>query len=207
MTDSRNIQSLFVTKLYRAELVRAGSLNDALAKTCLAIAAEDRAGQRWSREHGYRGYTSYASLNDLPERASVFAELVTLLTPHVRRFSKALDYERGGKRLTLDSIWINVMEQGSVHGAHIHPHTVISGTYYVSLPKNAAAIRFEDPRLAMMMAAPPKKARARHDNQTFVTIVPKTGTVLLWESFLRHDVPSNMARGKRISISFNYGLA
>ncbi len=204
MTDSRNIQSLFVTRLYRAELPRAAALNDALAKTCLSIAAEDRAGQRWSREHGYKGYTSYASLDDLPTRASVFAELVAHLNGHVRRFGKALDYEMNGKKLVLDSIWINAMEQGGVHGAHIHPHSVISGTYYVSIPKGAAAIRFEDPRLPMMMAAPPKKERAARDNRTFVSVTPKPGTVLLWESFLRHDVPPNSARGKRISISFNY---
>jgi uncharacterized protein (TIGR02466 family) len=98
------------------------------------------------------------------------------------------------------------MEQGGVHAAHIHPHAVISGTYYVILPKGAAAIRFEDPRLAMMMAAPPKKRAAARENRTFVTIAPKPGTVLLWESFLRHDVPPNGARGKRISISFNYAL-
>jgi uncharacterized protein (TIGR02466 family) len=207
MTDSRNIQSLFVTKLYRAELPRAASLNDALAKTCLSIAAEDGAGRRWSREHGYKGYTSYASLDDLPTRASVFAELVTHLNSHARRFAKTLDYDLNGKKLVLDSIWINVMDQGGVHAAHIHPHSVISGTYYVSVPKGAAAIRFEDPRLPMMMAAPAKKQTAARDNQAFITVAPKPGTVLLWESFLRHDVPPNNARGKRISISFNYALA
>jgi uncharacterized protein (TIGR02466 family) len=206
MTDSRNIQLLFVTRLYRAELPRVASLNEALAKTCLSIAAEDRAGQRWSRAHGYKGYTSYASLDDLPMRASVFAELVVHLNGHVRRFGKTLDYEMNGKKLVLDSIWINVMEQGGVHGAHIHPHSVMSGTYYVGIPKGAAAIRFEDPRLPMMMAAPPKRERAARDNRTFVSVTPKSGTVLLWESFLRHDVPPNKARGKRISISFNYAL-
>src|SRR6201999_2313696 len=198
MADSRNIQSLFVSRLYRAELPRAASLNDALAATCLSIAAEDRAGQRWSREHGYKGYTSYASLNDLPMRASIFEELIAHLTVHVRRFGKSLDYEMSGKKLVLDSIWINVMEQGGVHAAHIHPHAVISGTYYVNIPKNAPAIRFEDPRLPMMMAAPPRKQNAARENRTFVTVDPKPGTVLLWESFLRHDVPPNNARGKRI---------
>jgi uncharacterized protein (TIGR02466 family) len=206
MADSHTVQSLFVTRLYRAELRQAAALNAVLAKTCLSIAAEDRAGQRWSREHGYKGYTSYASLDDLPTRASIFAELAALLNGHVRRFAKTQDYETNGKKPVLDSLWINVMEQGGVHAAHIHPHSVISGTYYVSIPKGAAAIRFEDPRLAMMMAAPPKKERAARENRTFVTVAPKPGTVLLWESFLRHDVPPNAARGKRISISFNYAL-
>lgn len=194
------VESLFVTKLYRAELPR--GLNSALAKTCLAIASEDRAGQRWAREHGYEGYTSYASLNDLTTRASPFAELERAIARHVRSFAKSLDFDR--RTLALDSMWINVMPKGGVHTAHIHPHAAISGAYYVQIPNGAAAIRFDDPRLAMMMAAPPKRARARRENQTFVSVEPKAGTLLLWESFLRHEVPLNRAKGMRISISFNY---
>jgi uncharacterized protein (TIGR02466 family) len=132
--------------------------------------------------------------------------LVKHIDKHVKSFSKSLDYELNGRALALDSLWINVMDQGGVHSAHIHPHSVISGTYYVDIPKGAADIRFEDPRLAMMMAAPQRKSRACRSNQTFARVSPKTGTLLLWESYLRHEVLPNTARGKRISISFNYAM-
>ncbi|HXM00009.1 MAG TPA: TIGR02466 family protein [Rhizomicrobium sp.] len=200
-----SIESLFATRLYRAALSRA--LNAELEKTCLVIAREDRAGQRWAKAHGYGGYTSYASLDDLVTRAPVFAELGRQLDLHARGFARTLEFEMNGRRLVRDSLWINVMDQGGAHGAHIHPHSIISGTYYVTIPSGASAIRFEDPRLAMMMAAPAKRARAGRANQTFVTVAPKPGTLLLWESFLRHDVPPNGARGKRISVSFNYAAA
>ena len=201
------IETLFATRLYRASLPkRAMDLNAALEATCRAIAAEDRAGQRWCKEHGYRGYTSYASLDDLPQRASVFAELVTHLDSHVRGFARTLDYDMDVRRLALDSLWINVLKPGGLHTAHIHPHSIISGTYYVSVPEGASAIRYEDPRLAMMMAAPPRKPRARLENRTFVSAEPAAGTILLWESWLRHEVPVNAARQDRISISFNYGV-
>jgi len=191
------IASLFPSLLYRASLP--ARRNEDLAQLCVSIAAEDRAGQRWAREHDYRGYTSYASLNDLTRRATVIADLERDIARHVRSFAGKLGF---ATRPKLDSLWVNVMDTGAVHTAHIHPHSAISGTYYVALPKGAAAIRFEDPRLPMMMAAPAKKAGAR--NQPFMTVAPKPGTLLLWESFLRHDVPLNKARGKRISISFNY---
>lgn len=194
------IETLFVTKLYRTELAR--GLNADLAKTCLAIAAEDRAGQRWARENGYEGYTSYASLDDLTTRASVIADLERAIAGHVRDFAKALDYNR--RKLTMDSLWINVMPKGGVHTAHIHPHSAISGTYYVQVPAGSSAIQFEDPRLAMMMAAPAKREKARRENQAFVRVEPKVGTLLLWESFVRHEVPLNRAKGTRISVSFNY---
>ena len=196
------IETLFATRLYRKVLPRAAALNAELAKTCLSISREDRAGQRWSKAHGYRGYTSYASLNDLPLRAPVFADLQKHLDANVKAFARALDFENC--KLALDSLWINVMERGCVHTGHIHPHSAISGTYYVAIPKGGSAIKFEDPRLAMMMAAPAKKPDAARDNRPFVTVEPRQGTVLLWESFLRHEVPQNGARGQRISVSFNY---
>jgi uncharacterized protein (TIGR02466 family) len=193
-------QALFVTRLYSGKIAPPRDLDT----TCLAIAAEDRAGQRWSKDHGYGGYTSYASLNDLTLRASPVAELEKSIARHVAAFARELQFDLGGRKLALDSLWINVMDRGAIHAPHIHPHSVISGTYYVAVPPNAGAIRFEDPRLAMLMAAPPKKKNARPENRAFVDVTPKPGSVLLWESWLRHGVEANGARGKRISISFNY---
>lgn len=195
-------ESLFVTRLYHGRIAPPRDL----AGTCLAIAAEDTAGQRWSRRHGYGGYTSYASLNDLPRRASLFAELEAAIARHVGTFARELQFELGGRKLGLDSLWVNVMHKDAIHAPHIHPRSVISGTYYVAMPPDCGAIRFEDPRLAMMMAAPPRKPNARCENRLFVDVEPKPGLLLLWESWLRHGVEANRARGKRISVSFNYRL-
>src|SRR5580704_1062517 len=146
MAHSASIETLFATPLYRAELPRARALNAELEKTCLVIARDDRAGRRWAKAHGYRGYTSYASLDDLPRRAPAFAELVKLLGGHVRAFAKVSDFEVHRRKLVLDSIWVNVMAVGGIHASHIHPHAVVSGTYYVNAPSGSGAIRFEDPR-------------------------------------------------------------
>jgi uncharacterized protein (TIGR02466 family) len=202
MSRSDKFHTLFVTRLYQARLSL--TRNKVLEQTCLGLAAEDQAGQRWAKDHGYDGYTSYASLDDLTRRASVLAELERDIARHVARFARDAQFDLGRKSLTLDSLWINVMDKGAVHAAHIHPHSVISGTYYVTAPDKAGAIRFEDPRLAMLMAAPPKKAKAKPANRPFVTIAPRPGMLLLWESWLRHGVEPNRAKAPRISISFNY---
>jgi uncharacterized protein (TIGR02466 family) len=195
-------QTLFPTRLYRARL--SANRNALLEKTCLGLAAEDRAGQRWAREHGYGGYTSYASLDDLTHRASIIAELERDIARHVARFARQAQFDLGGRRLRLDSLWVNVMGKGAIHAPHIHPHAAVSGTYYVRVPPRAGNIRFEDPRLAMMMAAPPRKQSARIDNRSFVDVAPRPGLLLLWESWLRHGVEPNKSARPRISISFNY---
>ena len=200
------ISSLFVTRLYRARLSEQGAPVDAseLEASCWSIAQDDEAGQDWCEENGYPGYTSYASLTDLPYRFPIFADLVSVLDAHVSEFAKDLEFDLDDRKLELEDIWINVLPEGGIHTSHIHPHSVISGTTYVAVPVGASAIKFEDPRSAMMMAAPPRLKDARRELRTFVYEAPKPGDVLLWESWLRHEVPMNMAEEERISISFNY---
>jgi uncharacterized protein (TIGR02466 family) len=55
-----------------------------------------------------------------------------------------------------------------------------------------------------MMAAPPRRKKAAAERQSFVSVAPEPGTILLWESWLRHEVPLNEADEDRISVSFNY---
>lgn len=194
---------LFVTRLYRAALGSEALLAE-LEAGARQIAEDDAAGQRWSRKNGYQGYTSYASLNDLPWRSPAFAALAKALDAHAAAFAKALDWDLGGKKLRLDSLWINVLAPGGVHTGHIHPLSVISGTLYLATPKGAGALKLEDPRLPMMMAAPPKKAKAAAENRPFVYVAPEPGLILMWESWLRHEVAPNRADEERLSVSFNY---
>lgn len=198
------ITSLFVTKLYRAALDDGAALNAELSKSCAVIAADDAAGQDWCREKGYRGYTSYASLDDLPKRDPAFAALKRGLDKHAFAFAKALHLELGARKLRLDSIWINILDPGGVHTGHIHPHSALSGTYYVEVPANASALKLEDPRHPLMMAAPPRREDAPEAERAFVYINPRPGEVVMWESFVRHEVPANRARRARVSVSFNY---
>jgi uncharacterized protein (TIGR02466 family) len=188
-------RSLFATRLYEAELGEEALLSD-LAHSIRTLARDDKAGRRWSREHRDAGYTSYASLDDLPRRDPAFAELAKLLGRHALRFAEecAFDLPRKPK---LDSLWANLLKDGAQHSGHIHPHSILSGTLYVEVPAGAGAIRFEDPRLPLMMAAPTRP-------DSFVSVEPRPGLLLVWESWLRHEVLSGAGRGERLSISFNF---
>lgn len=195
-------RGLFVTKLYEAEIADEALL-EALAHSIRTLGADDEAGRRWSREKRYPGYTSYASLNDLPRRDPAFAELAKLLNRHAARFSDECAFELSRKP-RLDSLWVNLLKASGHHGGHIHPHSLISGTLYVEVPAGSGAIRFEDPRLPSMMSAPPRGEDAPEELQQFVSIVPRPGLLLLWESWLRHEVMPGTGRGERLSISFNF---
>jgi uncharacterized protein (TIGR02466 family) len=197
------LRNLFTTLLYEQPLGDP-DLIGALEQSCLQLAEDDVAGRRWAKEHGYRGYTSYASLNDLPVRDPAFADLKRLLDKHVARFAQACAFDLQSRKLKLDSLWANVLDGKGGHGAHLHPHSVVSGTVYVALPPGSRGLKLEDPRHARMMAAPPRRLDAPEPLQPFVEVTPEPGTLLLWESWLRHEVPPGDGKGKRISVSFNY---
>jgi len=202
------VRPLFVTQVYEASLAGDrgfAAFNAELAQACRMLAAEDAAGRAWCRREGYGGYTSYASLDDLPRRATVFGQLKARLDRHAAAFADGLELDLGRTRLKLDSLWVNILKAGAAHSGHIHPHSVLSGTVYVAVPPGAGALKLEDPRLPLMMAAPPRRPDAAETARSFVYLTPQAGTVLMWESWLRHEVTPNRGKGERISISFNYG--
>jgi uncharacterized protein (TIGR02466 family) len=196
----------FATSIYRANLVaeHGPSLIDELEALCRILALDDTAGRRWCRQHGYPGYTSYASLDDLPWRFPPFKMLEKHLARHAKSFAQESGLDLRGRKQVLAGLWVNLLEPGGLHGSHIHPNAVVSGTYYVATPPGAGAIRFEDPRLGLKMHAPPRRKQAE---APFLSIAPDPGSLLLWESWLRHEVPLNQATTERISISFNYDWA
>jgi uncharacterized protein (TIGR02466 family) len=197
------IKTLFVTRLYQ-DAIDDPALVTELERSCRALAQDDKAGRAWSKANGYPGYTSYASLNDLPMRDPVIAELKRILDRHAQRFATESFLDLGRRKPKLDSLWVNILKPGGGHSGHLHPHSMISGTFYVCVPPGAGTLKLEDPRLPMMMAAPGRTADAPEDSRPFVYAEPATGTILLWESWLRHEVMAGAAKSERISISFNY---
>lgn len=201
------VQRLFPTLVYVAPVGRAATakqLNARLLRECLQMAAEDVAGQRWSAKRYPGGYTSYASQCQMQRISPTFARLEALLDRHVARYAAELALDLQGRELVMTDCWINVMPTRVVHSLHLHPLSTISGTYYVRTPAGSSGLKFEDPRLDRYMAAPPRKAAAPAEQQSWFTVPARACNVVLFESWLRHEVPPNPSRLDRISISFNY---
>ncbi|MEL3891476.1 TIGR02466 family protein [Ferrovibrio sp. MS7] len=199
-------KTLFPTQIYSAALKRTGLavLNQRLADESMALADADAAGQDWSTRNYLGGYTSYGSHCRLHLISPLFAELERAIRPHARRYADALHYDLRQRRLVMTDCWVNIMPPQVMHGSHLHPLSFISGTYYVQTPRNAAPLKFEDPRLGLLMAAPPRRADAPAAKRPFVTYKARAGHLVLFESWLRHEVPASDVKGERISVSFNY---
>lgn len=104
--------------------------------------------------------------------------------------------------------WANVNRRGDYHNLHNHPHSYLSGTYYVKVPQqpagyrsdlNPASISFFDPRPQANMGAIASDGQIDPE----LRIDPVPGLILLWPSFLHHLVHPNLSDDLRVSVSFN----
>ena len=182
-----SIELLFPTLVYRAAL-RArgmGPLNARLLRECRQLRVDDAAGRRWSARHYVNGYTSYASAHRMQQLSPTFAALARELDRHVGRFARHLQFALGARSLAMTDCWVNIMGAGAVHAPHL-------------------GLKFEDPRLERFMAAPPRAPTARRCNRPWVTIPARPGQLVLFESWLRHEVVPHRGLRERVSISFNY---
>jgi uncharacterized protein (TIGR02466 family) len=200
------MQVLFPTLVYQERLRRRGwrPLNARLLRECRQLRADDAAGRRWSARNYPGGYSSYNSAHRMHRLSPTFASLARELDRHVAQFARRLQLDLAARALTMTDCWVNVMARGAVHGLHLHPLSTISGTYYVAVPEGSPGLKFEDPRLERFMASPPRLSGARRANRPWVILSARAGQVVLFESWLRHEVTPNTQAAERVSISFNY---
>jgi len=197
---------LFPTLVYASSLQRRGTreFNRQLLTECRQLRHDDSAGRRWSAANYPGGYTSYGSVHWLQRISPTFKALESKLERHVAAFARAAAWDLEGRELKMTDCWINIMAQHVVHGLHLHPLSTVSGTYYVRTPAGSPGIKFEDPRLDRFMAAPPRKSNAKRETRPWGTFPAEAGRLLLFESWLRHEVVPNRIAAERVSISFNY---
>jgi uncharacterized protein (TIGR02466 family) len=200
------IHEFFPTLVYTAALQKASALefNRQLLKECRQLREDDAAGRRWSALNYPGGYTSYGSSHRLQRISPTFGALQRKLQRHVEAFARAVQWDLEHRELAMTDCWINIMPRQTVHGLHLHPLSTLSGTYYVQVPPGCPGLKFEDPRLDRFMAAPPRRVNARRRHRAWITVPAKTGHLVLFESWLRHEVALNLIDAERVSVSFNY---
>lgn len=105
-----------------------------------------------------------------------------------------------GHQFYLGNIWININSPGSYNLTHTHPGAMISGVYYVKVPKNSGGILFDNNLAASSLLY---KFCDNNVTDTNYKIDPADGKMILFNSYLPHYVEQNNSDQDRISISFN----
>lgn len=104
--------------------------------------------------------------------------------------------------IELTGCWANISPPGDGHKPHTHPNNYLSGVYYVQTQNGADTISFDDPRPQTNVIAPLTSATT-DENAGQIHITTRNGMLLLFPSWLQHQVPPNRSASARISVAFN----
>ncbi len=203
---AHQIKSLFPSYLFHASLPTAQKLNVELEDAIVRLIEKDQKGRAWSADGYLNGYTSYPARQRLHKTAGPFKKLIDAIKPRVHDFARHLHWDIDPKRIIPLDSWANAMGQGAYHGLHNHPMSMISGVYSVNAPRGSSPFVVEDPRVDHFMHSPNRKETAPRRDQIRFAVHPKAGEFVLFESWLRHEVPPNEGKEPRLSIAFNFGI-
>ncbi len=121
----------------------------------------------------------------------------------VGRVAERFEYFRYTQRnFFITSCWANLHGRGDGLSTHRHPNSFLSGVYYVAVPEGASLLILRDPRPANIMFDIERSEHTPWNRPEFL-VRPSAGGLLLFPSWLEHDVQSSDIDAERISISFN----
>ena len=155
----------------------------------------------------YNEYTSYydEKYNELMTAGQPFRkqmeESMTLLS---RQYLK----KRGASKDVIDRSrvkwWYSMYDANESHCLHIHPRSLVAGTYYPYSDKDSSSLRFRNPSALLIKWSESWEGRddAEYKHK------PVTGDMLVWPPWLEHEVrPQKTVKPDkaRIAISWNFG--
>jgi uncharacterized protein (TIGR02466 family) len=194
---------LFPAPVLRYDWPDSEALNGRLRE--LILAKRDRSpGTLRSNRGGWQSEPDVARWPE-PEVAALMERIHLLMAEYVARQVGRRD-ERLETGWGCDA-WANVNEKGHLNRVHNHigPQSHFSGCYYVDVGDigvDASAkgrIVFEDwTRLAIDVLDDPDEHRRD------VAVTPKSGTMMLFPSYLMHSVEAYEGSSPRITIAFNF---
>ena len=186
------IIDLFKTPFYKTDL----SLNNKeIIKYCLTLKKIDTGASK-SNVGGWQS-------KDLKGIHRPLNELFEDIEYHANKFTNNIGLQGPVK---IKNIWININGFGDSNMIHCHPHSLLSGVYYIKTPKDCGDIEFDHPCYNVFDYD--WNINAIKETNTYTSpkwIMPsKQGVLYMFPSWLNHCVKtSRNKKEKRISIAFN----
>jgi len=106
-------------------------------------------------------------------------------------------------KLKITQSWCNYTESDEFHHRHSHPNSAVSGVYYPQAEHPSDSLNFYSPTEQNQVMLP-MRYKVNEFNSYSWWLPAKTGTILLFPSYLYHSVtPIKNRNSTRISLSFN----
>lgn len=185
----------FATPVWSRKVVEFERVNNELLAHLAEI--EQRA-PRSLRRSNVGGWHSDDQLHQLPG----FHEIAQIIGKTCAACAAHLNFDFEKFELVMKEMWLNKNATHQFNRAHLHPNSMLSGSYYVQTPENCGNIELLDPvSLRTMNIYPTVGTKATNRQQ--VEYPADAGSLLIFPSWLQHSVQPNLGEGMRVSLSFN----
>jgi uncharacterized protein (TIGR02466 family) len=97
--------------------------------------------------------------------------------------------------------WFNIYGRGDYQEKHVHPNSIISAIYILAASPGSAKIHFTTPLNEMFYV----KHKQKHQQLVQqISCESKSGTLIVFPSYLPHSVERHELDDLRISLSYNF---
>lgn len=194
-----SLELLFPTPIWSWRYPATDQL-DGLIQRVLEVERQDPIGLQLTNQGGWHSRTTL--LED-----AVFAPLFAWIASASQGALLQANWDLGQATPCFNNAWAMVSRSGHGVRAHLHPNSLFSGVFYLTAPQGCGAIAFLDPRNGSQMLQHPQDAVGPAMlSSGRVTKEPSPGLLLLFPSWLWHEVEPSRTDEVRISISFNIGM-
>ena len=186
----------FPTPIWIYDFQSKAEHNELTKLSQLALKEADEAGVGVKKSN--RGNSFHTVENFLGEYPK--SPLHKMLTPHIAHALK--DYGYDPTYIVSVGYWSIISFEGAYNERHHHPNSLLSGAFYVDAPHGSGALVFTEPRYGKLM-----ENRAGRDENAMIhkhqRIIPTTGRLVIFPSYLEHQVELTTSVEPRIIYSFN----
>ena len=126
-----------------------------------------------------------------------FSEIKQYIQAHLNQFFGPVHGAGINQDIYITTSWVNLTKPGMSHHHHTHPNSIISGVLYFKCIPNDNIV-FTSPFEPLMIQGSKPSLDA---SGQIVPVFEKT--LILFPSYLRHEVYENESEEDRISLSFN----
>lgn len=190
-------QDWFPTPIWHFQHENFQDLNKCLQTSILQNKELDPQGISVSNVLGWHSQDNF-------HKKEAFKEFTDIVTDIALKIAQEMMWDLDRVRPTINNCWATINPQNAFNSLHHHPNSILSGVYYVKVPKNSGNLYFYDPRAGAQMLMPPY---LQMTTWTIGKIIytPIEGMFAIFPSWLWHGVESNCSEESRISLSFNIG--
>jgi len=198
--NQRNVYELFPDPIFHYKLENYKQINKELLNYILELQKKDKKGNNRSNRGGWHS-PNFDLVN--PGPPINFINSFKDFLKHIIEDEFGWEYIPNKQRVV--AMWAIINKKNSYNVKHNHQNCYLSSAYYIKKPENSGDITFYDPKESKTYRFPEVEKHTNYSAES-VTIKPKEGDLLIFPSYLYHDVGVNLSDEERIVVSFNIDI-